>query len=40
MSFSFQLSQMGIGRLDTPSLIAGRVEDLGRESVRNVGTST
>lgn len=28
---------MGIGRLDTSRLMAGRAEDLGRESVRNVG---
>ena len=29
---------MGIGRLNTPILVPGRVQDLGHERVRNIGT--
>ena len=35
---SFQYLNLGIGRFDTPSLVAGRAQDLGHESVRNIET--
>ena len=38
MSSSFPYLNLGIGRLDTPNLVPGRVQDLGHESVRNIET--